>query len=168
MSFLSEGSVSPVGVSKTEKPAVVLRKLGTAQTVMSKSVLPLFVDTDLHKSVLVECIGDTEYQSLPLHKVCLKSKYMTGDVTVDHSDVQGNTNCHMTFSETLYNDWCEPLSVENPTTAPRTLPELVKDVDLKLPNSRKELIEAQRSDTDLVELYNKALSVEEGDLCVTL
>ncbi len=39
-------------------------------------------DTDLHKSVLVECIGDTEYQSLPSHKVCLKSKYVTDDVTV--------------------------------------------------------------------------------------
>ena len=43
------------------------------------------------------------------------------------------------------------------------LPELVKGVDLKLPNDREELIKAQKSDTDLVELCNKALSVEEAD-----
>ncbi len=67
---------------KSEKPLVVLRDTGAAQTVMLNSVLPLSVDTDLHKSVLVECIGDTEYQSLPLHRVCLKSKYVSGDVTV--------------------------------------------------------------------------------------
>ncbi len=50
------------------------------------------------------------------------------------------------------------------------LPELVKGVDLKLPNGREGLIEAQKSDTDLVGLYNKALSVEEADKvpCVTL
>ena len=41
------------------------------------------------------------------------------------------------------------------------LPELVKGVDLKLTNGRDELIEAL--DTDLVELFNKALSVEEAD-----
>ena len=35
-------------------------------------------------------------------------------------------------------------------------------VYLKLPNGREELIEAQKSDTDLVEMYNKALSVEEA------
>ncbi len=82
-SFVSEGRVSPVGVTESEKPVVVLRDTGAAQTVMLNSVLPQSVDTDLHKSALVECIGDTEYQSLPLHSVCLKSKYMTGiDVTV--------------------------------------------------------------------------------------
>ncbi len=43
------------------------------------------------------------------------------------------------------------------------LPELVKGVDLKLPNGREELIEAQKSDKDLIELYNNALSVEEAD-----
>ncbi len=43
------------------------------------------------------------------------------------------------------------------------LPELVKGVDLKLLNNRKELFEAQKSDTDLIELYNKALSVQEAD-----
>ncbi len=42
------------------------------------------------------------------------------------------------------------------------LPELVKGVYLKLPNGREELIEAQKSDTDLVKLHNKALSVEEA------
>ncbi len=46
---------------------------------------------------------------------------------------------------------------------PRVLPELIKGVDLKLPNGREELIEAQESDTDLVELYNMALSFEEAD-----
>ena len=82
-SFVSE---SPVGVTESEKPVVVLRDTGAAQTVMLNNILPLSVDTDLHKSVLDECIGDTEYQSLPLHRVCLKSKYVTGDVTVDIVD----------------------------------------------------------------------------------
>ncbi len=40
---------------------------------------------------------------------------------------------------------------------------LVKGVDLKLPKGREELIEAQKSDTELVDFYNKALSVEETD-----
>ncbi len=71
--FVSEGSVSPVGVTETEKPVAVLRDTGAAQIVMLNSVLTLSVDTHLHKSVFVECIGDTEYQSLPLHEVCLKS-----------------------------------------------------------------------------------------------
>ncbi len=74
LSFVSEGSVSPVEVTESEKPVVVLRDTGAAQTVMLNSVLPLSVDTDIHKSVSVECIGDTDYQSLPLHKVCLKTK----------------------------------------------------------------------------------------------
>ncbi len=64
-SFVSEGSVSPVGVTKTEKPVVVLRDTGAAQTVLLNGVLPLTDDTDLHKSVLVECTGDTGYQPLP-------------------------------------------------------------------------------------------------------
>ncbi len=69
----------------------------------------------------------------------------------------------MTLSETVYSDWCEPLNVANPTTTLCVLPELVKGVDLKFPTGREELIGAQKSDTDLVELYSKALSVEEVD-----
>ncbi len=38
-SVVSEGSVSPVGVSKTEKPVVVLMGTGAAQTVLLNSVL---------------------------------------------------------------------------------------------------------------------------------
>ncbi len=59
-SFVAEGSVSPVRVTQSEKPVVLLRDTGAAQTLMLNSVLPLSVDADLHKSVLVECIGDTE------------------------------------------------------------------------------------------------------------
>ncbi len=62
------------------------------------SVLPLSVDTDLHKSVLVESIGDTEYQSLPLGKECLKSKHVTGDVTVgimDKIPLRGMYTCFL-------------------------------------------------------------------------
>ncbi len=87
--------MSPVGVAESEKPVVVLRDTGAAQTVMINSVLPLSVDTDLHKNVLVECIGDTEYQSLPLHSVCLKSKYVTGDVTVGIVDKIPVEGVHM-------------------------------------------------------------------------
>ena len=137
-------------------------------------------DSDLYRSVLVDCIGDTGYQSLPLHKVCLKSKYVPGDdswycgqntywgcthaswewhcrltgkhvscavwktygwwnlyivslwVSViswvvvitamvkkaereSHSNVtnpQGDTDVDMTFIETMYSAWCEPLFVK--------------------------------------------------------
>ncbi len=94
-SFVSQGSVSPVGVTESEKPVVVLRDMGATQTVRLKSVLPLSVDTDLHNSVLVESIGDTEYQSLQLHKVCLKSKYVTGDVTIGIVDKIPVESVHM-------------------------------------------------------------------------
>ncbi len=49
-------------------------------------------ETYLHKSILVECNGDTDYQSLPLHRVYLKSKYVSGDATmgiVDKIPVDG-------------------------------------------------------------------------------
>ncbi len=92
---LSLKAVSPVAVTETEKPVVVLRHTGAAQTAMLNSVLPLSVDTDLHKFVLVECIGDEEYQSLPLHKVCPKSKYVTGDVTVGIVDKIPVEGVHM-------------------------------------------------------------------------
>ncbi len=52
-SFVSQGSVSPVGVTESEKPVVVLRDTGAAQTVMLNSVLPLSEGKDLHKSGLV-------------------------------------------------------------------------------------------------------------------
>ncbi len=56
-SFISEGSVSPGGVREIDKLMLVLRDTGAAQTVMLNSVLPLSEDSNLHKSVLVECIG---------------------------------------------------------------------------------------------------------------
>ncbi len=86
LSFASEGSVLHGGVTETEKQVVLLGDMGTAQTVkdvlLLKDVLPLPDDTYTHKSVLVECSGDIGYQSLPLHRVCLKSKYMTRHVPV--------------------------------------------------------------------------------------
>ena len=94
-SVVSEGSVSPVGMTETEKPVVVLRDSGAAQTVMLNSVLPLSDDTDLHKSMVVECIGDGEYQSLPLHKVCLKSKHVIDDVIVGIVDKIPVDSVHM-------------------------------------------------------------------------
>ncbi len=147
---------------------------------MLNSLLPLSDDTDLHKSVLAECIGDTGYP-LPLDRVSLNSKYVTGDVTdgiadeisiggvhmllgndlaggqvnmcpvlcekpvmsVDKSElqpecdatrvmsqkperesendvsgIQGDSDGDMTLSERLYSNWCEPVSLENPTTVP--------------------------------------------------
>ncbi len=45
-SFVSQGSVSPIGVTETEKPVVVLRDTGAEQTVMLNSVLLLSEDTD--------------------------------------------------------------------------------------------------------------------------
>ncbi len=52
--------MSHVGVAEAEKSVLVLRGTGTAQTVL----LPLSDDTDMHESMLVECIGDTRYQTL--------------------------------------------------------------------------------------------------------
>ncbi len=43
-------------MTKTGKPVVVLRDTSAAQTALLNSVLPLSYDTDLHKSVLVECM----------------------------------------------------------------------------------------------------------------
>ncbi len=59
------GSVSHVGVTETVKPVVILRDTGAAQTVVLNNVLPLCDDTNMHTSVLFECIGDTGYQPLP-------------------------------------------------------------------------------------------------------
>lgn len=41
--------------------------------------------------------------------------------------------------------------------------EIVKSAELKWPNGRGELIEVQTLDTDLIELYNKALLAKEID-----
>ncbi len=80
-SFVSE-SVPHAGVTETEKPVVVLKDTGLTQTILLNSAPPLSEVTDLHNRVLVKCAADTRCQSLPLHRVCLKSKYVTGDVTV--------------------------------------------------------------------------------------
>ncbi len=50
--------------------------------VVIKSVVSLTGDTDVHKSVLVACIKDIGRQSLPLHRLSVNSKYVTGTVTV--------------------------------------------------------------------------------------
>ncbi len=41
------------------KPITILRDMGAAQTVLLKCMSSLTDDTDLHQSVLVECISDT-------------------------------------------------------------------------------------------------------------
>ncbi len=66
----------------SENSITVLRCTCDAQSLPLKGVLPVTDETDLHKNVLVEGAGDTGCQSLPLHRVCLKSKYVSGDVTV--------------------------------------------------------------------------------------
>ncbi len=58
----------------SEKPITVLRDTGAAQRLLLKGMLSLTDETDWHKNVLVESVGDTGYQSLPLHRVWLKSK----------------------------------------------------------------------------------------------
>ncbi len=63
----------------------------------------------------------------------------------------------MLFSDTVYNEWCKPESVENPTCVPCVIPGMVKGADLKLPSAREELIKSQKSGTELIELCDKAL-----------
>ena len=74
-SFVSEGNVSPVGVTEIEKPVFVLRDTGAAQTVRLNSMLPLSVDTDLHKSVL-SVLG---IQSINYHNTKLTSEVQICD-----------------------------------------------------------------------------------------
>ncbi len=81
----------------------------------------------------------------------------------DETGVHGENGVDLSLSDTLYNELCKPESVENPTRAPRVKPDMVKGADLKLPSGREELIKAQKSDTGLINLYDKALSVEEAD-----
>ncbi len=82
-----------------------------------------------------------------LYSECLVTRAMTKKVEIesrsDVTTVQGDTDGDMRLSETVYGDWCEALNVANPTSTPCALPELVKGVDLKLPNGREELIESQ-------------------------
>ncbi len=63
--------------------------------------MPHCDDTDLHKSVLVECIWDTGYLPLPFHRVCLKSKYVTGDETVGVLDKIPVEGVHMLLGNDL-------------------------------------------------------------------
>ncbi len=51
--------------------------------------------------MLVESIGDTGCQSLPLHRVCLKSKYVIGDVTVGIVDKIPIEGVHMLLGNDL-------------------------------------------------------------------
>ncbi len=66
--FVSEGSVCN-NETGSEKPITVLRGTGAAQSLLLKGVLSLTDETDLHKSILVESVSDTGFQSLPLHSV---------------------------------------------------------------------------------------------------
>ncbi len=68
----------------------------------------------------------------------------------------------MTLSETVCSDWCEPVCVENRTSELCVSLKLLKVFDLKLANGGEEVIRAQTSDKELIELYKKALSVEEA------
>ncbi len=63
---------------------------------------------------------------------------------------------------TLYNEWCNPESVEKLTHVQCVKPDMVKDADLQLPSGREGLIKAKKPDRELINLYDKALSVEEG------
>ena len=79
-SFLSEGSVSFMkGVD--EKPILVLRDTGAAQTVLLQDHLPSSEETSEHADVLVEGV-EGGFKSIPLHKVYLKTKFLNGPVTV--------------------------------------------------------------------------------------
>ena len=80
-SFLSEGSVSFVDNLGEEKPIVVLRDTGAAQTVLLEGVLPLSENSSEHANVIVEGV-EGGYVSLPLHKLYLKTKFVTGPVSV--------------------------------------------------------------------------------------
>ncbi len=52
-------SVSHVGVTKNDKPVMLLRDTDTVPTATLKNVCSMPDGTDIHKTVLLECFWDT-------------------------------------------------------------------------------------------------------------
>ncbi len=69
----------------------------------------------------------------------------------------------ITYAYVIFNNNTRRLKIKYPTRVPCVKPDMVKGADLKLPSGREELIKAQKSDTELINVCDKALSVEEAD-----
>ena len=80
--FVSEGYLSLSGDS-TQQPVKVnmLRDTGATQSLLLKGVLPLSEQTAVGANVIISGV-ECGYVSVPLHKICIKSDLVSGEVTV--------------------------------------------------------------------------------------
>ena len=80
--FVSEGYLSLSGDS-TQQPVKVnmLRDTGASQSLLLKGVLPLSEQTAVGANVIIRGV-ECGYVSVPLHKICIKSDLVSGEVTV--------------------------------------------------------------------------------------
>ncbi len=82
----------------------------------------------------------------------------------DKTGVQGDSGVVLFHClDTVHSEWCKPMSVENPMSLPCVISDMVKGTDVKLPDFSEQLTEAQKSETELIKLCAKALSVEEAN-----
>ena len=81
--FISEGFVSLSGDSSDQQPIKikVLRDTGATQSLLLEGVLPLSEQTSTGANVLIQGV-ECGFISVPLHRICLKSDLVSGDVTV--------------------------------------------------------------------------------------
>ena len=78
---MSEGIVSLLGDSTSEKPIKILRDTANSQTLILEGVLPLSEDSYTGKSALIHGV-ELGFAHAPLHKIYLKSDLVTGPVEV--------------------------------------------------------------------------------------
>ena len=78
--YLSKGSVAS-NDDPSPVPVQILRDTGASQTLLLEGVLPLSDKTATGKSVLLRVVHLGTFK-VPLHEVILKSKFITGPVTV--------------------------------------------------------------------------------------
>lgn len=76
--FISEGSVV---VNGKQSPVVVLRDTGASQSLLVDSVVDLDDATSCNAYVLIQGVGG-KFMPVPLHQVELRSKVISGQVTV--------------------------------------------------------------------------------------
>ena len=81
--FISEGFVSLSGDSPDQQPIKIkmLRDTGATQSLLLEGVLPLSEQTSAGANVLIQGV-ECGFISVPLHRICLNSDLVSGDVTV--------------------------------------------------------------------------------------
>ncbi|KAL2095743.1 hypothetical protein ACEWY4_007891 [Coilia grayii] len=78
--FITTGFVSVVG-SQQKVPVKILRDTGASESFIKQHVLPVNEQSDTHSCILIREIGMHTF-SVPLHKFCLESDLVNGEVTM--------------------------------------------------------------------------------------